>query len=354
MIRGQPLSPMTRSLPLIPTTVIGSYPQPAWLVDHDLLVAKGVPRTRAADVWRVPPDQLDDALDAATLLAIHDQSVAGIDIVTDGEIRRESYFNHFANALDGVARDRVGAGVNRVGGRSLVPLVDGPIRRTTPIELDAARFLRSATERATKVTVPGPFTLSQLAQNDFYPDQRALALAYAEAINEELADLVDAGIDVVQLDEPYLQANADAARGFAVEAVNRALDGITATTVLHTCYGYAVYVADKSGGYPFLAELADCAADQIAVEFAQPGLDAATLKPLSGKTIVLGVLDLSTEEAESPSVIAARLRAALDVVAPEQLVAGPDCGMKFLSRAAAFAKLQSLVAGAAIVRAEMS
>ena len=204
------------------------------------------------------------------------------------------------------------------------------------------------------MTVPGPFTLSQLAQNDFYPDQRALALAYAEAINEELADLVAAGIDVVQLDEPYLQANADAARGFAVEAVNRALAGITATTVLHTCYGYAVYVADKSGGYPFLAELADCAADQIAVEFAQPRLDAAALKPLSGKTIVLGVLDLSTNDVEPPEVIADRLRAALEVVPPEQLVAGPDCGMKFLPRAVAFAKLQSLVAGAALVRDEVS
>jgi 5-methyltetrahydropteroyltriglutamate--homocysteine methyltransferase len=342
------------ALPLIPTTVIGSSPQPAWLVDHDLLVDKGVPRTRAGDVWRIPADRLDEALDAATLLAIHDQLTAGIDIVTDGEIRRESYFNHFANALDGVARDRVGAGVNRVGGRSLVPLVDGPIRRGAPVELDAARFLRAATERATKVTVPGPFTLSQLAQNEHYPDQRALALAYAEAIHEELADLVDAGIDVVQLDEPYLQANADAARQFAVEAINLALDGVAATTVLHTCYGYAIYVRDKSGGYPFLAELADCAADQIAVEFAQPRLDPAVLVPLAAKTIVLGVLDLSTDEVESAAVVASRLRAALDVVAPERLVAAPDCGMKFLPRPVARAKLAALVAGAAQARADIA
>ncbi len=233
-----------------------------------------------------------------------------------------------------------------------MPLVDGPIRRSTPIELDAAGFLRAATNRATKVTVPGPFTLSQLAQNDHYPDQRSLALAYAEAINEELADLVAAGIDVVQLDEPYLQANAEAARQFAVEAIDRALDGITATTVLHTCYGYAVYVADKSGGYPFLAELAECAADQIAVEFAQPGR-RPTCSTLAGKTIVLGVLDLSTNDVEPPAVIADRLRAALDIVPPERLVAGPDCGMKFLPRAVAFAKLQSMVAGAAIVRDEV-
>jgi 5-methyltetrahydropteroyltriglutamate--homocysteine methyltransferase len=341
------------TLPLIPTTVIGSYPQPGWLVDRTRLVEKGVPRTRAADVWRIPPDELEEALDAATLLAIHDQTRAGIDIITDGEVRRESYFNHFANALDGVDRDRIGEGVNRVGGKSLVPLVSGPIRRGAPIELDAATFLRGATERATKVTVPGPFTLSQLAQNEHYPDQRSLAFAYADAINEELRDLVAAGIDVVQLDEPYLQANAEAARGFAVEAIDRALAGITATTVLHTCYGYAVYVAEKRGGYPFLAELADCAADQLAIEFAQPNLDPSALAPVSAKTIVLGVLDLSTEEVEPPSVIADRLRAALDVVPPERLVAAPDCGMKFLPRSAAFAKLAALAEGAAIVRAEL-
>jgi 5-methyltetrahydropteroyltriglutamate--homocysteine methyltransferase len=340
-------------LPLIPTTVIGSYPQPSWLIDHDLLVEKGVPRTRTADVWRIAPADLDEALDAATLLAIHDQARAGIDIVTDGEIRRESYFNHFANALDGVDRERLGEAVNRVGGRSMVPLVSGPIRRVAPVELDAAEFLRAATDRATKVTVPGPFTLSQLAQNEYYPDQHALALAYAEAINEELRDLVTAGIDVVQLDEPYLQANAEAARGFAVEAIDRALAGIGATTVLHTCYGYAVYVADKSGGYPFLAELAECAADQLAIEFAQPRLDPTVLEPVAAKTIVLGVVDLSTNDVEAPEVIAGRLRAALEVVPPERLVAAPDCGMKFLSRAVAFAKLAALADGAALVRAEI-
>ncbi len=343
-----------RELPLIPTTVIGSYPQPSWLIDHDLLVAKGVPRTRAGDLWRIGPDELDEALDAATLLAIHDQTVAGIDIITDGEIRRESYFNHFANALDGVDRDRVGEGVNRVGRRSMVPLVSGPIRRAAPVELAAAEFLRAATDKVAKVTVPGPFTLSQLAQNEHYPDQRSLALAYADAIQEELRDLVAAGIDVVQIDEPYLQANAEAARTFAVEAINRSLSGIDATTVLHTCYGYAVYVTDKRGGYPFLAELAECAADQLAVEFAQPRLDPHALAPLAGKTIVLGVLDLSTNEVEAPDVIADRLRAALEVVPPERLIAAPDCGMKFLPRSVAAAKLAALASGAAQVRAELT
>ncbi|MDQ1423122.1 MAG: 5-methyltetrahydropteroyltriglutamate--homocysteine methyltransferase [Acidimicrobiaceae bacterium] len=343
-----------RPLPLIPTTVIGSYPQPSWLIDRALLVEKGVPRTPATDVWRIAPAELEEALDAATLLAIYDQARAGIDIITDGEIRRESYFNHFANALDGVDRERLGEGLNRLGGRSVVPLVSGPIRRSAPVELAAAEFLRAATDRAAKVTVPGPFTLSQLAQNDHYPDQRFLALAYAEAIQEELSDLVAAGIDVVQLDEPYLQANADAARRFAVEAIDRAVVGIGATTVLHTCYGYAIYVADKRGGYPFLAELAECAVDQLAIEFAQPRLDPSVLAPLAAKTIVLGVLDLSTNDVEPPNVIADRLRGALEVVPPERLVAAPDCGMKFLTRAVAFAKLAALAEGAAMVRAEVA
>lgn len=340
-------------LPLIPTTVIGSYPQPSWLIDHDLLVEKGVPRTRAADVWRVAPEELNEALDAATLLAIYDLERAGIDIITDGEIRRESYFNHFANSLDGVDQEHVGQGVNRIGRTSLIPLVNGPISRGAPIELEAATFLRSATDRRTKVTLPGPFTLSQLAQNEHYADQRELALAYADAIRAEAVDLVAAGVDVIQLDEPYLQANAAAARGFAVEAIDRALSGIDTTTILHTCYGYAVYVTDKSGGYPFLAELADCSADQLAIEFAQPHLAADVLAPLTGKTIVLGVLDLSTDEIESPQVIADRLRAALQHLAPDQLVAGPDCGMKFLPRSVAFGKLAALAEGAAIVRDEV-
>jgi len=313
-----------------------------------------VPRTRATDVWRLQGDELAEALDAATLLAVHDQCQAGIDIVTDGEIRRESYFNHFANALAGVATDRVGEGVNRNGGRSLVPLVDGPIERRTPVELDAARFLRSATDRATKVTVPGPFTLSQLAQNEYYPDQRALAFAYADAVNAELRDLAAAGIDVLQIDEPYLQANAEAARSFAVEAVNRALAGVAATTVLHTCYGYAVYVSDKRGGYPFLDELAGCAADQISIEYSQPGLTPDVLRALGDKTVVLGVLDLSTETVETPEQIASKLRAALEVVPASRLVAAPDCGMKFLPRAVATAKLAAMAQGAALVRAELA
>jgi 5-methyltetrahydropteroyltriglutamate--homocysteine methyltransferase len=346
-------SALAARLPLVPTTVIGSFPQPTWLVDHERLLAKGVPRTRAEDVWRIAPDELDEALDAATLLAVHDQVRAGVDIVTDGEIRRESYFNHFATALDGVDRDRSGDAVNRVGTRSAVPVVSGPIRRREPVELRAAEFLRGATDRATKVTVPGPFTLSQLAQNEHYPDQRSLALAYADAINEELADLVGAGIDVVQLDEPYLQMNAEAARAFAVEAIDRALAGIGATTVLHTCYGYAAYVADKRGGYPFLAELAECAADQLAIEFAQPRLDPGVLAAVAAKTIVLGVLDLSTDEAEEPEVVAGRLRAALEVVPAERLIAAPDCGMKYLSRPLAVAKLMAMVQGAALVRAEL-
>ena len=339
---------------VLPTTVIGSYPQPDWLVDRQLLQRKGVPRVRASDVWRVDPSDLLDAQNAAVLTAIRDQERAGIDIITDGEIRRESYFNHFATSLDGVDPVRVGQGRNRVGSTSVVPLVNGPIRRRAPVELEAARFLRESTTRPVKVTVPGPFTLSQLAQNDHYRDQRSLALAFADAVNEELADLVGAGIDVVQLDEPYLQANADAARVFAVEAIDRAVAGITATTVLHTCFGYAVYVKHKSGGYPFLAELADSAVQQVAIESAQPRLDLSVLTQLGTKTIVLGVIDLGTDTIETADEVASRVTAALDHVPAARLVLAPDCGMKFMARDVAFGKLAALAAGAAIVRSRLS
>jgi 5-methyltetrahydropteroyltriglutamate--homocysteine methyltransferase len=338
---------------LLPTTVIGSYPQPGWLVDPATLAAKGVPRVRATDVWLVAPEHLAEAQDAAALVAIRDQERAGLDVVTDGEVRRESYFNHFANALAGVDPDAIGEGVNRLCGRSAVPLVNGEVRRSAPVELDAARFLVANTDRRTKVTLPGPFTLSQLAQDEHYRDQRALALAYAAALREEIADLAGAGVDVVQLDEPYLQANADAARRFAVEAIAAAVEGAAVTTALHTCYGYAIYVKDKRGGYPFLAELAAAPVDQIAVEAAQPRLDLAVLADLAPKAVVVGVLDLGTHEVETPEVVAERARAALRHVAPERLVLAPDCGMKFLPRAVARAKLEALVEGAAIVRAEL-
>lgn len=268
--------------------------------------------------------------------------------MTDGEIGRESYFNHFANALGGVDTERLGVGVNRRGGHSDVPLVSGPIERTEPVELDAARLLRASTERATKVTVPGPFTLSQLAQNDFYPDQRALAMAYAEAIRQELVDLVAVGIDVIQLDEPYFQANPDAARRFGAEVVAVALDGIEATTMVHTCYGYAQYVTDKSDGYPFFDELSDLGCDFVAVEMAQPALDPSLLARLRPRSMVMGVLDLGTETVERPDDIATRIGAALDHVPADQLMVAPDCGMKFLTRPVAVAKLAAMVEGAAI------
>jgi len=338
---------------LLATTVIGSHPQPDWLIDRRSLIGKGVPRVRAADVWRVDPEHLSEAVEAATLVAIADQEHAGVDIVTDGEVGRESYFNHFATALGGVDPDRIGSGVNRVGTRSDVPLVNGPIERTEPIELEAARFLRASTDRATKVTVPGPFTLSQLAQSEYYPDQRRLALAYAEAIRLELADLESAGIDVVQLDEPYLQANPDGARRFGADAIGTALDGIGATTVVHTCYGYARYVTDKSGGYPFFDELAGLQCDQVAIEMAQPGLDPAVIARLRPRGVVMGVLDLGTDEVERPDEIARRIRAALQHVPPERLVVAPDCGMKFLRRDVARAKLAAMVEGAALVRSEL-
>ncbi len=339
---------------LIPTTVMGSFPQPAWLIDPERLLADSVARVRASEVWRVDPEYLAEAIQAATLMAISDQEDAGVDIITDGEVGRESYFNHFANSLGGVDQERIGSAPNRIGSTSPVPLVVGEIRREAPIELDAAKFLRRHTTRQTKVTVPGPFTLSTLAENTYYPDQRSLAMAYAKVVNEELRDLAAAGIDVVQLDEPYLQANPDKAKEFAVEAITAALDGVTATTTLHTCYGYAAYVKNKSSGYPFLNELAQIPADWIAIETAQPNLDPAIVSSLSPRSVILGVINLGSNEIEDPEVIAARLRIAIQQVGSERLAMSPDCGMKYLPREVAKAKLASMVKAAQIVRAELA
>lgn len=338
---------------LIRTTVMGSYPQPRWLVDHDRLRRSGVPRVRADDVWGIDAEHLDEAFEAATLLAIADQEAAGVDIITDGEISRTSYFNHFANSLGGVDRDRVGQTINRMGTTSPVPLVTGPIVRQGPVEVDAARFLCNRASAQTKVTVPGPFTLSQLAENHHYPNQRELAMAYADAVNQELRDLVETGVDVVQLDEPYLQSNAEAAREFAVEAINVALAGVATTTTLHTCYGYAVYVKNKEGGYPFFAELADVEADFIAIESAQPDLDPQVIAELAPRGVVLGVIDLGRRDIETPDEVADRIRRALEVIEPDKLMVSPDCGMKFLPRDVARAKLAAMVEGAAIVRQEI-
>lgn len=344
---------MTRALPLIPTTVMGSYPQPDWLIDHERLRGDGVPRVRAADLWNVATEQLDEAIEAATLVAIIDQEDAGIDVITDGEVRRESYFNHFANLLGGVDPEVIGRGVNRRGGVAEVPLVNGPIVRSFPIELDSATFLMKRSSRATKVTVPGPFTLSQLADDQHYRDQRSLALAYAEAVNAELHDLAAAGVDVLQLDEPYLQANPEAASSFAVEAISRAVAGIETTTTLHTCYGYAAYVSEKKGGYPFFGELAEIPVDLIAIETAQPDLDPRVIEQLAPRGVVLGVIDLGRETIETPDEVANRIRRALEVIEPDKLWVSPDCGMKYLPRERALAKLTAMVAGAALVRSEL-
>lgn len=347
-------SPKKPDLPLLPTTVMGSYPQPGWLIDHDRLRGDGVPRVRASDLWNVEAQHLEEATEAATLIAIADQEQAGVDVITDGEVSRESYFNHFANMLGGVDQDKIGEGINRRGGVAEVPLVNGPIVWSQPIELEAAQFLQSRTTCRTKVTVPGPFTLSQLADNQHYDNQRDLAMAYADAVNAELRSLAAAGIDVVQIDEPYLQANAEAAREFAVEVISKAVEGIETLTTLHTCYGYAAYVKEKKGGYPFFAELAEIPVDLIACETAQPDLDPIMIEQLSPRCVVLGAIDLGRESIESPEEVANRIRRALTVIDPAKLWISPDCGMKYLPRKRARAKLAAMAAGAAIVRAELA
>ena len=309
---------------------------------------------RARELWRVPEPLLEEAQDDATRLAVQDMEQAGVDVITDGEMRRESYSNRFATALEGVDLDHPGVALDRTGHENPVPKVVGPIRRTRPVEARDVEFLRSISDHRIKITVPGPFTMTQQAQNDYYADDRSLALAYAEAVNEELRDLKAAGADVVQIDEPYLQARPEPAREYAVDAINRALDGIEGDTVLHTCFGYAHIVHDRPIGYPFLRELNECLATHLSLEAAQPNLDPEVLRDLPDKTIILGVLDLGSSEVETPDVVSDRIRRALAVVAAERLVVAPDCGMKYLPRERAFRKLEAMVAGARLVREELN
>jgi 5-methyltetrahydropteroyltriglutamate--homocysteine methyltransferase len=344
------------ALPLLPTTVVGSYPQPEWLVDRSLLGSRLPPRVRARDIWRVPAPWLEEAQDDATVVAISDMERAGIDILTDGEMRRESYSNRFATALDGVDVDHPAEGLSRSGRPDLLPRIVGPIRRRRPVEVRDVQFLRAHTRRTIKITVPGPFTMTQQAVDQYYGDEAAAALDYAAALNAEIHDLVAAGADIIQIDEPYLQARVDKARRFAIEAINRALDGVRVPTVLHTCFGYGALVKGKPVGaaaYPFLEELTATVVDQISIEAAQPRLDLSVLARMGDKTMMVGVIDLGTDEVEPRAVVEERIRAALRYLPAERLVLAPDCGMKYLPRAAAFAKLAVLAEAAATVRAEL-
>jgi 5-methyltetrahydropteroyltriglutamate--homocysteine methyltransferase len=342
------------SSPVLRTSLVGSYPQPDWLIDRAKLAGRFPPRTRAKELWRVAPEFLAQAQDDATVLAIRAQEEAGLDILTDGEIRRESYSNHFATALEGVDLDNPGTALDRSGHPNPVPRITGPIRRPRPVQVDDLRFLRAHTTRTVKITVPGPFTMSQQAQNDHYPDAEAAAMDYAAAVNAEIRDLHAAGADIVQIDEPYMQARPDAARDYGLAALNAALDGVTGTTAVHICFGYAAIIHERPEGYSFLPELAGCPVDQISIETAQSGLDLGVLSDLTDKTIILGVIDLSTPEVESVEVVAERTRRAFGRIQPTQIVIGTDCGMKYLPRAAAEGKMRSMVGAARLLRAELS
>jgi 5-methyltetrahydropteroyltriglutamate--homocysteine methyltransferase len=341
---------------LFPTSLVGSYPQPDWLIDRPRLAGRFPPRVRASELWRVDPAYLEQAQRDATRLAIADQQEAGLDIITDGEISRESYSNALATALDGIDIDNPGTALDRSGHPNPVPRIIGPIRRRHPVNVVGLGFLRAhaAVGKRIKVTVPGPFTMAQQAQNDYYPSLEAAAYGYAAAVRDEVADLFAAGADIVQLDEPYLQARPEAARQFGVGVINAALEGITGTTAVHLCFGYAAIIHDRPSGYSFLPELAGCAARQVSIETAQSGLDCSVLAGLAeaGKTIILGVLDLGDPVVEHPDQVADRVRRALPYVPASQLVLAPDCGMKYLPRDSAFGKLKAMTAAAAKLRAE--
>jgi 5-methyltetrahydropteroyltriglutamate--homocysteine methyltransferase len=339
---------------LLPTSLVGSYPQPEWLIDRAKLAGRFPPRVRARELWRVAPEFLAGAQEDATMIAVRAQEDAGLDIITDGEIRRESYSNRFATALEGVDIDNPGTALDRSGHPNPVPRVSGPIRRRHAVEADDVRFLRAATTRTIKITVPGPFTMAQQAQDDYYGSKEALAFGYAEAVNEEIRDLFAAGADIVQLDEPYLQARPAEAQQYGVKVINRALDGITGTTALHLCFGYAAIIHERPAGYSFLPELAACDVDQVSIETAQSNLDTSVLVALDGKTVILGVIDLNDPAVETADVVADRVRRALPYVPAERIVIAPDCGMKYIPRETANGKMRAMADAAALLRAELA
>ncbi|HUF91594.1 MAG TPA: 5-methyltetrahydropteroyltriglutamate--homocysteine methyltransferase [Candidatus Limnocylindria bacterium] len=339
---------------LFPTTLVGSYPQPEWLIDRARLAGRFPPRVRARELWRVPEPWLAEAQDDATRLAIAAQEDAGLDVVTDGEIRRESYSNRFATALEGVDIDNPGTALDRSGHPNPVPRIVGAVRRKHPVAVEDVRFLRAHTARPIKITVPGPFTMSQQAQNDHYPSEEAAAMDYAAAVNAEIRDLFAAGADIVQVDEPYMQARPDKARRFGLAALNRALEGVAGTTAVHICFGYAAIIHERPSGYSFLPELAGCPVNQVSVETAQAALDCSVLATLGGKQIMVGCLDLKDPAVETPETVVARIKRALPYVRPEDVILAPDCGMKYLPRAVADGKLRAMVAAARILREEFA
>ncbi len=338
---------------LLPTSLVGSYPQPDWLIDRKALASRFPPRTPTPSLWRVAPEFLQEAQDDAVLIAIRDQERAGIDIITDGEVRRESYSNRFANALEGIDVEHPGEALDRSGHPVAAPRVTGKIRRKRPVEVEALKFLKANTDRPVKITVPGPFTMQQQAQNASYPDDASLAMDYAKAVNEEIRDLFAAGADVVQVDEPYMQARPQKARDYGLAALNAALDGIEGATAVHICFGYAHVIHERPAGYDFLPEFAHSCVHQISIETAQSNLDTSILEPLRDKAIILGVLDLSDPEVETPETVAARIRRALPHLDPKTAIIAPDCGLKYLPRDVAFGKMKAMVEGAKIVRAEL-
>jgi 5-methyltetrahydropteroyltriglutamate--homocysteine methyltransferase len=342
------------NMTLLPTTLVGSYAQPEWLIDRKRLLDRFPPRVRALELWRIPESFLAEAQDDATIAAIKAQEEAGLDIITDGEIRRESYSNRFATALDGVDIDNPGTVVNRSGSLNLVPRIVGKIRRRHAVEVEDVKFLRKHTAKPIKMTVPGPFTMSQQAQNDHYEHLADAAIDYADAVNAEIKDLFAAGADIVQIDEPYMQAQPERAEEYGLAALNRALEGVSGTTVVHLCFGYAALVHSRPSAYSFLPQLKGCRCKQISIETAQSNLDCAVLEELPDQKIVVGVLDLSTNEVETPETVAARIRRALGYRKPEDIIVAPDCGLKYLPRGIAFDKMKAMVEGTKIVRAELS
>jgi 5-methyltetrahydropteroyltriglutamate--homocysteine methyltransferase len=338
---------------MLTTTIAGSLPKPSWLAKPGVLWAP----------WSLSDASLAEGKRDAVRLALREQEEAGIDIVTDGEQSRQHFVHGFLEAIEGVDfTRRVTIGIRADRYKAEVPTVTSSIARRRPVHADEVKFARAHTTRKLKFTVPGPMTIVDTLADEFYRDRRRLAMEFARVINEEARELVALGLDVLQLDEPAFNVYMDDARSWGIEAIHRAIDGLSCKTAVHICYGYGIKAnvdwkstlgAEWRQYEQTFPALAASRIDQVSIECANSKVPLALLGLLRGKDVMVGVIDVATDAIETPAQVAATIRSVLPFVPPERLYPCTNCGMVPLGRDVAMDKLRALAAGAALVRGEL-
>jgi len=339
---------------MLQTMIVGSLPRPTWLAQPGQIYAQ----------WRLEGDMLSEGQDDAVLLAIDDQQEARLSILTDGEQRRRHYIWGFCEGLEGIDYSRmvkIQTRGNRYGVMVDAARVVGPLRRARPTMLSALQFLRQHTDKPVKVTLPGPMTTADTLADEHYGSRRALAMDLAKLLNEEACELAENGCDIVQFDEPCFNIYLDEVEEWGIGALERAAQGVRSKTAVHICYGYGIGPVlqwktkntDWTHYNRTLPLLRNSTISQISVECAASGVDPSVLGLAKGKDLMVGVIDVGTEAIETPETVAARIRIALEYVAPDKLFPSTDCGMAPRSRTAARGKMKALEAGAAMVRGEL-